>query len=66
MATCKVCKKTDLVKDPVIRNDVTRFIDESGRIWNGLVCPSCYKLYNKARMKATRQKQIEVCSPKPE
>jgi type II secretory ATPase GspE/PulE/Tfp pilus assembly ATPase PilB-like protein len=56
---CKTCKK-DKCKEPVIRGDVTRFIDESGQLWNGKVCPNCYKTYNKERMRKLRaSKKVE-------
>jgi hypothetical protein len=59
---CKICQE-DKEKTPVIRNDVTRFVDEKGRLFNGKVCPDCYKVYNRARMKATRNKQSEQSAP---
>ncbi len=59
---CKMCKE-DKVKDPVIRKDVTRFVDESGRLWNGKVCPDCYKAYNRERMKIKR-KQLKTGNPR--
>jgi hypothetical protein len=56
---CKNCKE-DKAKDPIIRKDVTRFVDESGRLWNGKVCPACYKQYNRERMrKARASKKLE-------
>jgi hypothetical protein len=53
-----ICKKCglDKVKQPVIRGSVTRFVDEKDRLWNGKVCPDCYKDYNRERMKQTRSK----------
>ena len=54
---CKNCKE-EKVKEPIIRKDVTRFVDQSGRLWNGKVCPDCYKVYNRERMRLKRlQKQ---------
>lgn len=50
---CKTCKE-DKVKEPIIRKDVTRFVDQSGRLWNGKVCPDCYKIYNRERMRLKR------------
>lgn len=50
---CKICKE-EKVKEPVIRKDVTRFVDEKNRLWNGKVCPDCYKVYNRERMKSQR------------
>jgi type II secretory ATPase GspE/PulE/Tfp pilus assembly ATPase PilB-like protein len=53
---CKTCKE-DKVKEPIIRKDVTRFVDQSGRLWNGKVCPDCYKTYNRERMRFKRLQQ---------
>jgi len=50
---CKNCKE-EKVKEPIIRKDVTRFVDQSGRLWNGKVCPDCYKVYNRERMRLKR------------
>lgn len=62
---CKECK-IDKVKEPVVRGNITRFVDDKGQVWNGACCPSCYRLYNKARMKASRTKQNATLSPKQE
>lgn len=51
---CKECK-LDRVKSPVTQGKHVRFADEHGRIWNGKICPDCYKLYNKERMRRTRK-----------
>lgn len=57
---CKVCQQ-EKTKTPVIRNNITRFVDENNRLWNGSQCADCYKEYNKNRMRVTRkQKQIET------
>lgn len=57
---CKSCNE-DKPKEPIIRKDVTRFVDESGRLWNGKVCPDCYKIYNRERMRTNRlKKQSQV------
>lgn len=50
---CKICKE-EKQKDPVIRKDVTRFVNESGHLWNGKVCPDCYRNYNRERMRKKR------------
>lgn len=50
---CKVCEQ-DKVKEPVVRNDVTRFVDENSKLWNGRTCPDCYKIYNRERMRLKR------------
>lgn len=52
---CKKCNQ-DKVKEPIIRGTITRFVDEFNRLWNGKVCPDCYKEYNKNRMKESRAK----------
>lgn len=51
---CKMCK-LDKEKEPVSRGLTTRFVDEKNRLWNGKVCPDCYKEYNRARMKLSRR-----------
>jgi hypothetical protein len=55
---CKICN-SDKAKEPVIRKDTTRFVDESGRMWNGKQCPDCYKEYNRQRMRSKRKAQKE-------
>jgi type II secretory ATPase GspE/PulE/Tfp pilus assembly ATPase PilB-like protein len=56
---CKSCNE-EKTKEPVIRKDVTRFVDQLGRLWNGKVCPDCYKVYNRERMRTKRlQKHSE-------
>lgn len=56
---CKICKK-DKTKEPVARGSCTRFVDENSRIWNGKVCPDCYKEYNRERMRKSRaSKKVE-------
>jgi hypothetical protein len=50
---CKTCKE-DKIKEPTIRKNATRFIDQLGRLWNGKVCPDCYKTYNRERMRLKR------------
>lgn len=50
---CRTCEE-DKVKSPVIRGKHVRFCDINGKIWNGLDCPDCYKLYNKERMRLSR------------
>jgi type II secretory ATPase GspE/PulE/Tfp pilus assembly ATPase PilB-like protein len=55
---CKTCKE-DKVKEPIVRKDVTRFIDQSGRLWNGKVCPDCYKAYNRERMRLKRLELLQ-------
>lgn len=50
---CKVCQ-VEVQKIPEPRGTSTRFVDELGRLWNGRVCPDCYKTYNRERMKKSR------------
>jgi hypothetical protein len=50
---CKICKE-DKVKEPVVRSNNTRFVDQNNRLWNGKTCPDCYKEYNKLRMRKKR------------
>lgn len=50
---CKICKQ-EKTKNPVTRGTCTRFVDHSNRVWNGKVCPDCYKEYNRERMRKTR------------
>ncbi len=52
---CKVCEAEKL-KIPEVRGRSTRFVDENDRLWNGKVCPDCYKEYNRERMRLTREK----------
>ena len=56
---CKSCKK-DVTKEPVMRNDVTRFIDQSGKLWNGKQCPECYRAYNRERMRLKRRLNKDI------
>jgi type II secretory ATPase GspE/PulE/Tfp pilus assembly ATPase PilB-like protein len=56
---CKSCKE-DKSKEPIIRNDVTRFVDERGRLWNGKQCPECYKAYNRERMRLKRRSEKDL------
>jgi hypothetical protein len=50
----------EIVKIPEVRSGSTRFVDGSGRLWNGKVCPDCYRVYNRERMKKARlQKKLE-------
>jgi predicted secreted protein len=51
---CKVCNQ-EKTKTPVSRGNCTRFVDENNRLWNGRVCPDCYKIYNKERMRFKRK-----------
>ena len=57
--TCKSCLK-DKSKEPVIRNGVTRFIDENNRLWNGKMCPDCYRNYNRERMRIKRSQSQQL------
>lgn len=57
--TCKSCLK-DKSKEPVIRNNVTRFVDENSRLWNGKMCPDCYKNYNRERMRIKRSQSQQL------
>jgi hypothetical protein len=50
---CKACKEYK-IKEPTIRKNVTRFVDQLGRLWNGKVCPDRYKIYNRERMRFKR------------
>lgn len=52
---CKICKE-EKIKEPVSKGNHVRFIDENSKLWNGKVCPDCYKIYNRERMRKTRQK----------
>ena len=51
---CKICNE-DKQKHPIIRGDVTRFVDAYNRRWNGKVCPDCYRSYNRQRMQLKRK-----------
>ena len=51
--SCKICKE-EKIKQPVSRGDHTRFVDEKNRLWNGRVCPECYRDYNRERMRKSR------------
>lgn len=62
---CKNCKE-DKVKEPIIRNDITRFIDDNNRLWNGKMCPDCYKNYNRERMRLKRSRLQQHESSKSE
>ncbi len=53
---CKICKE-DKEKEPVFRSNVTRFVNQSGQLWNGKVCPDCYRTYNRERMRKKRQEK---------
>lgn len=53
---CKVCKE-EKQKEPIIRGAITRFVDESGKLWNGKVCSCCYRHYNRSRMRLKRLKE---------
>jgi type II secretory ATPase GspE/PulE/Tfp pilus assembly ATPase PilB-like protein len=55
---CKICKE-EKIKEPVIRKDTTRFVDHNSKLWNGKVCPDCYKIYNKDRMRKKRSEKIK-------
>ncbi len=55
---CKICKE-DKQKDPVIRKNVTRFVNESSHLWNGKVCPDCYRNYNRERMRKKRAEKVK-------
>jgi hypothetical protein len=57
---CKVCNE-EKIKIPVTRKSTTRFVDENNRLWNGKVCPDCYKKYNRERMRLKRKLgQLEI------
>jgi hypothetical protein len=55
---CKICSE-DKQKEPILKGEVTRFIDESGKVWNGKMCPSCYKIYNRERMRKSRKIKLD-------
>lgn len=55
---CKECKQ-EVVKEPVSRGTITRYVDEKGQLWNGAKCPNCYRIYNKERMRITRSNKHE-------
>lgn len=61
---CKECNE-DKTKKAVIKGTVTRFLDENGRMWNGMQCPDCYKTYNKERMRRSR-KSYSSSHPSPD
>jgi len=50
---CKQCGE-DKTKEPVIRSNGVRFIDDRGRLWNGKQCADCYRVYNRERMRLKR------------
>lgn len=50
---CKMCKK-DKKKEPITKGNYTRFVDDNDQVWNGKVCPDCYRVYNRDRMKKAR------------
>jgi len=50
---CKICQE-EKSKLPQIRGSSTRFVDDYNRLWNGKVCPDCYKIYNRERMRKKR------------
>lgn len=52
---CKICKE-EKNKTPISKGDHTRFVDDNNRLWNGKVCPDCYKVYNRERMRKARGK----------
>lgn len=57
---CKICKE-EKVKEPITRKDTVRFVDEKNRLWNGKVCPDCYKVYNRERMRRKRnQSKLDI------
>jgi hypothetical protein len=56
--TCKNCLE-DKIKEPVIRNEVTRFVDKNSKLWNGKMCPDCYRDYNRKRMRLKRSQSHE-------
>lgn len=59
---CKVCGE-DKHKEPIIRGSVTRFIDETGKLWNGKMCSECYRSYNRERMR-NKRKQLKAGNPR--
>lgn len=50
---CKICKQ-EKVKKPDVRGKTIRYLDDKDRLWNGLTCPDCYKMYNRERMRKKR------------
>jgi hypothetical protein len=56
MDKCKNCNLSKQ-KTPVTKGNITRFVDENNKVWNGKQCPDCYKEYNRNRMRLSRQKQ---------
>ena len=56
MDKCKNCNLTKQ-KNPITKGNITRFVDENNKVWNGKQCPDCYKEYNRKRMRLNRQKQ---------
>ena len=60
--TCKICNQ-EKKKNPVSKGTHTRFVDENSKLWNGKVCPDCYKVYNRDRMRIKRKekhKELEI------
>lgn len=55
---CKNCLE-EKMKEPVIRNEVTRFVDKNSKLWNGKMCPDCYRDYNRKRMRLKRSQSGE-------
>lgn len=56
---CKECKE-DKVKKAIIKGTTTRFINEEGRMWNGMQCPDCYKIYNRERMRRSQSSSVST------
>lgn len=66
---CKVCKEKKY-KKAIKKGIVYRFVDELNRLWNGKMCPDCFKGYNKEKMREARgyysSSESSECQPSPE
>jgi ribosomal protein S18 len=51
---CKVCTQVkQRIADKTYENGLRRYVDETGKMWNGRTCPTCHKekVKNKVREK---------------
>jgi hypothetical protein len=59
--TCKICNiLTYRILNGKFNYKDKNWIDETGRSWNGNVCPKCNKIRVKKSMNALRSKQKNV------
>ncbi len=61
---CKSCQQ-DVPKTPIARNGITRFVDGNNQLWNGKMCPDCYRKYNKERMRFKRKSEKVATDTQP-